>query len=156
MCIVLNSSHRSRHVNESLQALEIRIKEENMKESVEEVEDSVAFQSLSVSDQYHSNFDRSKTIRHSSPWYEEFAKVVTTTNGLKDVSDHVSNEYYTPGVIELLLKHFLHMFPLWSGVLQGNVQRYSKGGERKVEEVVPNRATNALTSVHRSAGTAVS
>ena len=70
MCIVLNSSHRSRHVNKSLQALEIRIKEENMKESVEEVEDGVAFQSLSESDQYDRNFDHSKTIGQSSPWYE--------------------------------------------------------------------------------------
>ena len=125
-----------------LQTLESLIREGNVKETVPELEDVASYQSFSESDQYDHTYHHSKTIRHCSPWHAEFAKVATMADELTNVSIHECNEYYMQGVIDLL-QHFLHVFPLWSGVFLGDLQQYSKDGKKKVKEVVPNRATNA-------------
>ncbi|KAF3853925.1 hypothetical protein F7725_014613 [Dissostichus mawsoni] len=50
---------------------------------------------------------------------------------LSDDAVHVKNHYLCPGVIDALLKNYMGIFPLWSGLLLGDLSRHRKGTSKK-------------------------
>ena len=50
---------------------------------------------------------------------------------LSDDAVRVKNHYLCPGVIDALLKNYMGIFPLWSGLLLGDLSRHRKGTSKK-------------------------
>ncbi|XP_034067414.1 uncharacterized protein LOC117543330 isoform X3 [Gymnodraco acuticeps] len=50
---------------------------------------------------------------------------------LSDDAVQVKNHYLCPGVIDALFKNYMGIFPLWSGLLLGDLSRHRKGTSKK-------------------------
>lgn len=50
---------------------------------------------------------------------------------LSDDAFHVKIHYLCPGVIDALLRNYMGIFPLWSGLLLGDLSRHRKGTSKK-------------------------
>ncbi|XP_038156924.1 uncharacterized protein LOC119793751 [Cyprinodon tularosa] len=53
-----------------------------------------------------------------------------------------SNHYHCPGVIDVLLKTYMGIFPLWSGLLLGDLKRHSKTEMKLTDQRLKTRNTN--------------
>ena len=62
----------------------------------------------------------------------------------KDIAASCSNAYHTPGLITLLLDQFLHIYPLWSALLLGDLGTYTQGNKSCNQAPAINQVTNAL------------
>ncbi len=91
---------------------------------------------------------RFATIKESSDWRQAFMHIYNDVQDDKPSGDisQEDNTYFNSALMKVLLDNFMHIFPLWSGVLLGNLQRYSKKEEQDdLKNTSPRlRSTNAL------------
>ena len=154
ICILFNTSNTSERVESSVGILKQLIKRRNVEN---EVTDAVGLpdddlNQIEVNETH--TYLRRDTIKDNSKWRQEFMKVAdamdeeeTDADEDDDIDVTSRNLYYTPGLRTLLLDNFLHVYPLWSAVLLGDLGRYQPPTEvdnPKVKAPRPNRATNAL------------
>ena len=87
------------------------------------------------------------SLRESSPWYGQFKSIADPAEAqFGDVDDkgRLDNAYYTPGLMAMLVNQFMHIFPLWSAVMLGDIQRYARDQSPYCAEVIHNRVTNSI------------
>ena len=82
------------------------------------------------------------TLRDISPFTKHFEEIKITTDA-NEHSSQETNPYYAPNVFLHIVQNFMHILPLWSGLLLDNIGRYASDCEvfQKPEET---RATNAI------------
>eukprot|EP00057_Strongylocentrotus_purpuratus_P011255 XP_011665729.1 PREDICTED: uncharacterized protein LOC105438982 [Strongylocentrotus purpuratus] len=78
---------------------------------------------------------KGKKNKKQAPWYAQFGDV--------DDNGRLDNIYYTPGLMAMPVNQFMHIFPLWSAVMLGDIQRYARDQPPCCTEVIPNRVTNS-------------
>ena len=73
--------------------------------------------------------DPSNGILARSPFMQAFdlRREQATCDVLSDEEADKNNNYHCPGIINVLLKTYMGIFPLWSGVLLADLSRHSKG-----------------------------
>ncbi len=69
-----------------------------------------------------------KTILARSPFTKEFASVLDPVMSIEDPEEKTemgNNKYYCPGILDILMKDYMPIFPLWSGIMLGDLKRYN-------------------------------
>ncbi|XP_078024990.1 uncharacterized protein LOC144463675 [Epinephelus lanceolatus] len=74
------------------------------------------------------------TIVGRSPFTYEFKRVLEEVQRELEKTDAESphdeeNPYFCPGIVDVLFENYLGIFPLWSGLLLGNLKRYASDKE---------------------------
>ncbi|KAJ8034784.1 hypothetical protein HOLleu_21770 [Holothuria leucospilota] len=144
MCRVFQTPKKSASMLQSLQNLQQLI----MKSGLENDVDEDTFQEdVGRNENGDICAERQDSIKNSSPWRKEFLVVCDTAarpqQGIEGVEVCI-NEYEMPGFIQVLLDNFLHVFPLWSAVLLGDLTRYASDKDVHPSEDFAKRATNGL------------
>ncbi len=75
-----------------------------------------------------------QTIVGRSPFTYEFKKVLKEVQGALEKEDSESthkeeNAYFCPGILDVLFDTYLGIFPIWSGLLLGDLKRYANDQE---------------------------
>lgn len=91
-----------------------------------------------------------RTIVGGSPFTRALKKVLEEVQDLEKNEADASpshtpaeeNAYFCPGIINLLFDNYLGIFPLWSGLLLGNLQRYAVDKEGLTFGPYKSRDTN--------------
>ena len=141
MHITFDSQLSTARVKRATEYLQHIINRKGLQEEVDETEDG---DPLIQSHDEHPTL----SLRESSPWFVHFKNVAESTTAEMQITDDetscTSNDYYTPGLIDLLIKQFMHIYPLWSAVLLGDLQRYASDHPSLNNTINPNRVTNAI------------
>ncbi|XP_034072026.1 uncharacterized protein LOC117546053 [Gymnodraco acuticeps] len=81
-----------------------------------------------------------------SPFTYEFRKVMEEVQGELEKEEvetpQDENPYFCPGIVDVLFDNYLGMFPLWSGLLLGNLKRYATDTEEDTFGQSKTRDTN--------------
>ena len=93
-----------------------------------------------------------QTIGEASPWRKLAQCVKEETNELIKENNAVSNEkvgknlLYSPDAADMLIKNFMYIYPLWSGVLLGPLNRYATDSTSQEKELdfTETRDSNAI------------
>jgi len=67
------------------------------------------------------------TILARSPFTYEFTSVLEAVMSIQDPAEETdmdSNKYHCPVILDILIKDYLPIFPLWSGIMLGDLQRF--------------------------------
>ena len=67
-------------------------------------------------------------------------------NGLAESEEEGDEEnlYFSKEILTTILNQWMGIYPLWSGILLGDLRRYDKTGNLKADEPVETRSTNSL------------
>ncbi len=68
-----------------------------------------------------------KTILARSPFTKEFASALDAVISAEDPEEETemgNNKYHCPGILDILIKDYMPIFPLWSGIMLGDLKRY--------------------------------
>ena len=128
LCTVLTGKHKTNKVLDSLKALKDLIKEDkapNM-EDTEKLKDTPLAQEEDDEDRRNAH-----TIVGRSPFTSEFKKVFEEVQAEheKETPYCEENPYFCPAIVDVLYEKYLGIFPLWSGLLLGNLKRYASDME---------------------------
>ena len=93
-----------------------------------------------------------QTIGEASPWRKLGQEVKSEINDLIKENDTVSSEkveknpLYSPEAVDMLINQFLYIYPLWSGLLLGPLNRYATDpiSMEKDANISETRASNAI------------
>ncbi|KAG9260553.1 hypothetical protein AMEX_G256 [Astyanax mexicanus] len=143
-CFVLLAERKSRSVKNNLNVLEdIISKSQVTLGDTKELEQHCKIQTCDSEEEKSS----AKTIMGRSPFSKEFQQVldmvkVQVANEKSESSE--DNPYYCPGIIKILFDSYLGLFPMWSGLLLGNLKRYSSDEKMNptAKHAVKTRDTN--------------
>lgn len=72
-----------------------------------------------------------KTILARSPFTKEFASVLDPVMSIEDPEEKTemgNNKYYCPGILDILMKDYMPIFPLWSGIMLGDFKKIQRQG----------------------------
>ena len=79
--------------------------------------------------------ERGQGIHKGSPFTAVFRDVQAHTSGSEEKTSSTDlNPYFCPQVIQTLFKSYLGIFPLWSGVLLGDLSRHTETTTCRSEE----------------------
>ncbi|XDV39447.1 hypothetical protein PO909_008694 [Leuciscus waleckii] len=84
---------------------------------------------------YVEDMERSsniKTICGKSPFTHLFNGVLEKIRCTQTESG-TNNEFYCPGIINFLMSNYMGIFPLWSGMLLGDLSRFSKESNKEIK-----------------------
>lgn len=88
-----------------------------------------------------------KTIKHQSLFYQYFKDVYVERKGDLE-GKPVTNKYNNPPLCNFLVETYLHLYPLWSGILLDNLKRYDSHNPLNVT-IRETRDTNAVVETGR-------
>ncbi len=93
-----------------------------------------------------------QTIVGRSPFTYEFKKVLKEVQGVLEKEDSESthkeeNAYFCPGILDVLFDTYLGIFPLWSGLLLGDLKRYAN--DKEDYSFVPSKTRDTNCHVER-------
>ncbi|XP_059386114.1 uncharacterized protein LOC132120908 [Carassius carassius] len=86
-----------------------------------------------------------KTILARSPFTKEFDSVLDTVMCNEDPekeTDIGNNKYHCPGILDFLMKDYMPIFPLWSGLMLGDLTRHKAKQSTDDDEVQKTHDTN--------------
>lgn len=86
-----------------------------------------------------------KTILARSPFTKEFDSVLDTVMCNVDPEEETeigNNKYHCPGILDFLMKDYMPIFPLWSGIMLGNLTRHNAKESTDDDEVQKTHDTN--------------
>ncbi len=118
MCHVFYTKANTQCVNQCLQQLHDHIR--GIKNSEDTLDKKQAV------DDYIP--PEAKTILARSPFTKEFAGVLDAVMSIEDPEEETemgNNKYYCPGILDILMKDYIPIFPLWSGIMLGDLKRYN-------------------------------
>ncbi len=128
LCTVLTGKHKTKNVLDNLKALKDLIKEDKTPkmEDTEKLKDTPLAQEEDDEDRRNAH-----TIVGRSPFTSEFKKVFEEVQAEleKDTPNCEENPYFCPAIVDVLFEKYLGIFPLWSGLLLGNLKRYASDME---------------------------
>ncbi len=132
MCRIFDSEHENVAVNKSLRKLKGLICQDEKEIINQEMEKVENIYITTV----ESEPARLSSIKSSSRWRRIFTEVFTQMQNEKPGGENkpatnIPNPYFCPKLLSVLLDNFLHIFPLWSAVLLGDLDRYSEGNGEK-------------------------
>jgi len=84
---------------------------------------------------YVEDMERSSninTICGTSPFTRLFNGVLEKNRSTQTESG-TNNEFYCPGIINFLMTNYMGIFPLWSGLLLGDLSRFSKERPKEIK-----------------------
>ncbi|XP_034064636.1 uncharacterized protein LOC117541546 isoform X2 [Gymnodraco acuticeps] len=143
LCTVLIGKHNSNAVLIHLKAMKDFIKEcriPNMEEG-DKLGDSPLTQEEDDEERRNAH-----TIVGRSPFTYEFRKVMEEVQGELEKEEvetpQDENPYFCPGIVDVLFDNYLGIFPLWSGLLLGNLKRYATDTEEDTFGQSKTRDTN--------------
>ncbi|KAF0039273.1 hypothetical protein F2P81_007508 [Scophthalmus maximus] len=149
LCTVLTGKKNTNIVKSNLKIMQDIIKKSKIldMEDTEKIEESPLSQE--EDDEERRN---SRTIVGRSPFTSAFQKVFDEVQGQLENEDAETplaekNPYFCPGIVDVLFQTYLGIFPLWSGVLLGNLKRYASDKEEEAFGTSKTRDTNC--HVHR-------
>ncbi|XP_057186027.1 uncharacterized protein LOC130551974 isoform X2 [Triplophysa rosa] len=120
-CTLLTTPQNTERVKESRNLLEsiiLRFKQDTPEETI---------QSEDWETWIREQRNHEKSITGSSPFFAYFQQI------LKEVTEHATDEtcstdednpYFCPGILQVLFNTYLAIFPLWSGLLLGDLRRH--------------------------------
>ncbi|XP_073715784.1 uncharacterized protein [Misgurnus anguillicaudatus] len=141
-CVVLLSETVTQTVTNSLQFLESLIN--NERQVIEDIT------GVDVIDTWEDEAERrsAKTIVGRSPYSRMFRRVFdeveNTVDKAQDAEVKNKNLYYCPEIPKVLMDNYMGIFPLWSGVMLGNLKRFASDKENtgNATQTVKTRDTN--------------
>ncbi|TKS90225.1 Zinc finger protein 658B [Collichthys lucidus] len=118
LCIILLSKNCSEVVEENIQRLQRVIQHSKCEHTVSSDSE--------VAENYEDAFCHSQTIAGSSPFSAVFRHACDDAKEKIDAeqsSDKPSDDnlYYCPGIVKFLLDNYMPIFPLWSGIMLGDL-----------------------------------
>ena len=141
MCVLFDSEEDTEVVNQSKAYLDVCILE-NKGLKVEESDQMMEGENIIMD-------KTANTIIGKSPFTRVFQlqRKQAECDVLSDDAVGTKNHYHCPGVIDVLLKSYMGIFPLWSGLLLGDLSRHMKTEivkrrEKKSDEKPKTRDTN--------------
>ena len=144
LCTVVTGKHNTETVLSNLKDMQDLIKTCQIPdmEGIEKVQDGPLAQEEDDHDRRNA-----QTIVGRSPFTYEFKKVLEEVKGELEKKDAESaveeeNPYYCPGIVDVLFDNYLGIFPLWSGLLLGNLKRYASDKEDDNFDTCKTRDTN--------------
>ena len=144
LCIVLSSRRRTTKMERSLAALEACIKKQDA--TVQFTQDINDDNNVSPPDVDEGKIPP-KTMREASPYYQDFigiyTQVIDDTTRLDKDTKLTLNAYASPDVLKLILDRYMAIYPLWSGVLLGDLSRYDHQNPTTVTAAEETRSTNS-------------
>ena len=117
MCVILDSPHRSASLRASKQKISAMLTADCRNFIDTELDDDCNLVEIGDDE------GRANTIRGKSPFTKFFQNIRNATEVEQDSSSK-SNTQYCPQFLDLFLKDYAGLFPLWSGVLLGNISRH--------------------------------
>lgn len=116
-CTILKTPKYTESVEESVRLLDSIIKKSKEKRPKRDIEEK-------------------NEKKESSRFTEYFQKVLeeASEQDTHDISE--DNPYFCPGIISLLFKTFIEIFPMWSGLLLGDLKRHASSVKRQVTPTV--------------------
>ncbi|KAF3837193.1 hypothetical protein F7725_004657 [Dissostichus mawsoni] len=138
LCTVLIGKHNSNTVLIHLKAMKDFIKECRIPDMEEGNKLGVSPLTQEEDDEERRN---AHTIVGRSPFTYEFRKVMEEVQGELEKEED-ENPYFCPGIVDVLFDNYLGIFPLWSGLLLGNLKRYATDTEEDTFGQSKTRDTN--------------
>jgi len=144
LCAVLMGKHNNNTVMIHLKTMQDLIK----KSKIPDTEDSETFQESPLAQEEDEEERRNAhTIVGRSPFTYEFKKVLEEVKVEIEKEDAKTphdgeNPYFCPGIVDVLFDNYLGIFPLWSGLLLGNLKRYATDIEDDTFGPIKTRDTN--------------
>lgn len=86
-----------------------------------------------------------KTILARSPFTKEFDSVLDTVMCNVDPEEETeigNNKYHCPGILDFLMEDYMPIFPLWSGIMLGDLTRHNAKESTDDDEVQKTHDTN--------------
>ena len=128
LCIILLSKNCSDVVEENLERLQSVIQHSKCEHTVSSDSE--------VNVNHEDALSLSQTIAGSSPFSAVFRHAcddakekIDTKQSSEQRSDH--NLYYCPGIVKVLLDTYMPIFPLWSGIMLGDLTQPAVGINKK-------------------------
>ncbi|KAK9978614.1 hypothetical protein ABG768_020358 [Culter alburnus] len=128
LCIVLHTRSNTASVKESVKALQGLIQsfilDIDMSENRDQVNTAAAID------------DQARTVVGRSRFSAVFRKVFdeATTAVPEDGESTEENVYHSPRIIQTLFKTYMAIFPMWSGVMLGDLKRHSADKDTSFED----------------------
>ncbi|XP_024147265.2 uncharacterized protein LOC112158246 [Oryzias melastigma] len=118
MCIVFQNKTKKKAVENSLKDIQKEVQERQTQEYTVEVQ------------QFEDDkTPEANTIFAQSPFQKDFSSVLqsvmTTLNLEEEEEEETINIYYCPEIVHVLMKDYIPIYPLWSGVMLGDLGRHS-------------------------------
>ncbi|XP_048020975.1 uncharacterized protein LOC125251962 [Megalobrama amblycephala] len=117
MCYVFYTKSNTQCVNQSLQTLQDHIRGIIIPEDTLDEKQAV--------DDYIP--PEAKTILARSPFTKEFGSVLEAVMAIEDPeleNQMDNNKYHCPEILDILMKDYMPIFPLWSGLMLGDLKRF--------------------------------
>ncbi|KAK9961941.1 hypothetical protein ABG768_007335 [Culter alburnus] len=117
MCYVFYTKSNTQCVNQSLQTLQDHIRGIIIPEDTLDEKQAV--------DDYIP--PEAKTILARSPFTKEFGSVLEAVMAIEDPeleNEMDNNKYHCPEILDILMKDYMPIFPLWSGLMLGDLKRF--------------------------------
>ena len=87
---------------------------------------------------------KGSTLKSTSPFYKHFADIEEAdTSSDSDCFDKDLNKYYAPEVFKHIRDNYMHLIPLWSGLLLDSLSRYASDSICPSVKPVETKATNS-------------
>ena len=71
-------------------------------------------------------FADAKTLRNRSPYTAVFESCIANVTASEDEEEHVENSTRSLQCFQII-KEVMHLYPMWSSMFQGNVDRFAAG-----------------------------
>ncbi|XP_036420100.1 uncharacterized protein LOC118803722 [Colossoma macropomum] len=135
MCTVFGTKMESRKVQKSIQFLKDQISEVTVSEASED------FKAPLPEDRDHKI---ATSIVKRSPFTTHFRSVLQKgTAEVSGIQEEADNPYFCPQILDVLFENYMCIYPLWSGILLGDLARY--GSDQTVSNLkqeIEQRDTN--------------
>lgn len=140
MCIVLSSRRFTNEVQSSVCLLNAYISQTTTPDQMEK--------EAEVKDTDEVLYPKMRGSLGRSPFAVEFKGIYEDSISAQGHDDygtqHNVNPYFCEDIIRFLLQRYMALFPLWSGILLGDLARYASDSKKDISmsEVAQTRATN--------------
>ncbi|KAK2841231.1 hypothetical protein Q7C36_012810 [Tachysurus vachellii] len=111
---------------------------------IEDLEDNLHNSPL-TQEEDEEDRTNARTIVGRFPFTYEFKKVLKEVQEQlekEETTNNKENAYFCPGIVDVLFGNYLGIFPLWSGLLLGDLKRYADGNEGDSSVPYKTRETN--------------
>lgn len=105
-----------------------KAKTECVNQCLQELHDHIRWIKIPEADSGYSIPPEANTILARSPFTKEFSSVLEAVMSTEDPEEETEtnkNKYHCPGILDALMKDCLPIFPLWSGIMRGDLKRYN-------------------------------
>ena len=131
LCTILTGKYNTDTIQSNLKAMQDLINKCNLSnmEDAEKLEDSPLAEVEDDEERRNAH-----TIIGRSPFTHQFKKVLEEVQSDLEKEDaegtnEEENPYFCPDIVAVLFENYLGIFPLWSGLLLGNLKRYASDKE---------------------------